>query len=140
MKTVIDAQDLILGRMATKIAKRALLGEEVIVVNCELAVISGKKADIIAHYKKKFARGVHTKGPFFPRQPERMVRRIIRGMLPWKRAKGREAFKRVMCYMGIPEEFRTMEIETIKEAHINRLKTMGMMRIKEVCSLMGAKL
>ncbi len=139
MKIVIDAQDLIVGRMATKAAKKALLGEEVVIVNCEQAVISGKKADIVAHYKNKFARGVHSHGPFFPRQPDRMVRRIVRGMLPWKRAKGREAFKRVMCYIGVPEEFKTMKIETMKEAHVNRLQTMRMMKVKELCSLMGAR-
>ena len=40
---VIDANELILGRLATQVAKKLLLGVEVQIINCEKAVISGTK-------------------------------------------------------------------------------------------------
>src|SRR3989338_4972366 len=116
MVFVIDAKDLILGRMATIAAKKALLGQEVVIVNAEQAIISGKKSEVIEHYKTKVAKGIPLKGPYFPRQPDRLVRRTVRGMLPWKRAKGREAFKRVMCYIGVPDQYQNMKHETIASA------------------------
>lgn len=140
MAIIIDAKDLILGRMAAMAAKKALLGEEVIIVNAEQAVISGKKADVVARYKAKVAKGIPLKGPYFPRQPDRLVRRTVRGMLPWKRAKGREAFKRVMCYIGVPEQYQNMKHETMKSAHVGKLPTLNRINVKELCRLIGAKL
>ena len=48
---IIDAKDLIAGRIATVEAKKALLGEEVSIVNAELAVITGRKKNIMEKYK-----------------------------------------------------------------------------------------
>ena len=44
--TIIDASNLLLGRLASIIAKRLLSGEEIIVVNAEKAVISGNRENI----------------------------------------------------------------------------------------------
>ena len=41
--TLINADGLILGRMASKVAKRLLNGEEVIIVNAEKSRALGKK-------------------------------------------------------------------------------------------------
>ena len=36
---IIDAKNLVLGRMATVVAKEALLGEKIDIINCEKAVV-----------------------------------------------------------------------------------------------------
>ncbi|MFP4524428.1 MAG: 50S ribosomal protein L13 [Candidatus Woesearchaeota archaeon] len=102
---IIDATDTILGRLATYAAKQALLGEDVAIINVEKAVVSGAKRDVIQKYRQRYARGVPSKGPYIHRSADRFVRRTVRGMLPYKTVRGREAFKRVMCYKGAPKEF-----------------------------------
>ena len=81
---IIDATNLKLGRLASKVAKEALSGEQVSVVNAEKAVITGRKKDIFSTYREKTDVGSRYKGPFFPRVPHLIVRRTIRGMLPYK--------------------------------------------------------
>src|SRR4030042_3500372 len=99
---VIDASNLILGRMANFAAKQALLGNEVKIINCEKAVISGKRENVFDEFLNRRERGTPRKGPFIHRMPDKIVRRTIRGMLPWKKSRGKEAYRRVMCYYGIP--------------------------------------
>ncbi len=109
-KIVIDASNAIVGRLATLAAKQALLGKQVIIVNSEKAAIIGNKKNILKKYSARVARGKGSqKGPYFPRKPEAMLRRAIRGMLPFDRAKGREALKNVKCYASIPAEFESAE-------------------------------
>ena len=121
---IIDAEDLILGRMISYVAKRALLGEKIDIVNCEKAIVTGNKENIFEKYRLRRNLGGPFKGPFLPRIPDRFVRRIVRGMLPYKQEKGRIAFKRVMCYNSIPNEFKNMKMEKIKEADISRVKSL----------------
>ncbi|MDD1673972.1 MAG: 50S ribosomal protein L13, partial [Methanomicrobiales archaeon] len=106
MVTVINAQNLILGRLASIVAKRALEGEEIAIVNVEKVVISGTRTQVTGTYLKKRQRGSKEGGPFFPRRPDHIMKRTIRGMLPYKRQPGRMAFQRVKAYVGIPREFR----------------------------------
>ena len=42
-------------------------------------------------------------GPKFPRRPDAIIRRIIRGMLPYKKDKGVQAFKRINVEVGVPD-------------------------------------
>ena len=105
-KLVIDAENAILGRLASFTAKQVLLGKEVIIVNSEKAIITGNYKNIIERYAKKRARGGSgLAGPNFPSPPERIIKRTIRNMLPFKQERGRTALKRVKCYTGIPKEF-----------------------------------
>ena len=140
---VVDATSLILGRMATVVAKSALKGKEVAVVNCEKAVISGNKKTILAKYKQRRERGKGGKwGPFYPRMPDRIVKRTIKGMLPKKRwsekSRGRLALSRIKCYIGIPDEFKSSKIETIEKADKAKLK-INAITIGEISRLLGAK-
>ena len=136
---IIDATDLLLGRLATVAAKRALLGEEVIVVNCENAIVSGKKDNVFAKYKQRRDRGSPSTGPYFPRYPEQIVKRTIRGMLPYKQPKGRDALKRVKCFRGMPSEYEG-KAESIKEAHAGKLTTLNFVVLKEISKFLGAKI
>ena len=120
-KTVIDAEGLVLGRMASIVAKRLLNGEFIDLVNAEKAVVSGNRAMVIKSEKKFLEVGGRGRGPTHWRQPHRIVRRTIRGMLPYRKARGREAFKRLKVHIGLPEEFNSVEKETFPEIHSSNL-------------------
>ncbi len=121
-EAVINAEGLILGRMASVIAKRLLKGEKIIVVNAEKSVISGKKKSKVREAKEFLEVGYPGKGPIHYRRPDRIIRRTIRGMLPYKQPKGKEAYKRLSVYIGIPEELKDKNMETIEEAQAKKLK------------------
>lgn len=120
---VIDATNLILGRLASVVASRLIQGEKVAVINAEKAVITGNKNSIISIYKSKLQIRTHTdpsKGPFHYRRPDRIVKRTIRGMLPWKKPKGKAAYKRLRVYIGVPEYLKQAQVQTIPHAHIKK--------------------
>ena len=124
--TIIDATDLIMGRLASHAAQRLLRGENVIIINAEKAVITGNKREIIRRYKNKLQIRTASnprRGPFQPRMPDRILRRTIRGMLPFKQAKGRDAYHRLRVYIGVPDQYKTKEAITIQEANKSRLKS-----------------
>lgn len=128
---VIDATNLILGRFATFAAKQALLGEEVKVINVEKAIVSGTRANVLGEINTNRKRGTPAKGPFIPRMPDRYVRRVIRGMLPYKQPKGAEALKRVLCYVGVPEEFKNITPVDMKGYSADKLTTMRYVTVEE---------
>ena len=137
---IVDGNNLILGRMASYAAKKALLGDKINIVNCEHCVIIGRKKEILDRYHKRLQRGVHAKGPFLPRMPDRFVRRSIRGMLPHKTQKGRMAYKNIKCYIGVPEKFKNEKIETLKNIDVSKTSTVDYVKIKEECHSLGGKL
>lgn len=95
---LIDGKDKIMGRLASHVAKLALLGKHVLVINCKDIIISGAKASIFNYYvdkKNKKTRSNPIWGPFFFRTPDRFFRRACRGMLPFKMQHGWDAFKRI---------------------------------------------
>lgn len=139
MVTVIDADGLLLGRMASIVAQRALAGEEIAIVNAEKAIISGSRAQVIEHYTTKRERGSREGGPFFPRRPDHIVKRTIRGMLPYKRERGIAAFKRIKTYVGVPTQFVGMETETLESAHISRLSSPRYVTVGAISTNLGAK-
>jgi large subunit ribosomal protein L13 len=122
---IVDASNLILGRMATYVAKRALEGKRVIIVNAEQAVISGTKARVVARAKLKLKTrtlGNQAKAPTHPRRPDNYVRRVVRGMLPWKKSRGKDAFRRVQVFIGIPVDYEGKPSVKIQDASASRLK------------------
>jgi large subunit ribosomal protein L13 len=134
---VIDATDLILGRMCTRVAKMALNGEDVQVINCEKAVIIGKKSEIFNRFIRFTEMGVPAKGPFIHRGSDRIVRRTVRGMLPYKLPRGAEAFKRIMCYIGNPDNVEGAE--SIEDADIKKTNNIKFVTIKQVSEKLGFK-
>jgi len=137
---IIDANNLILGRLGTYVAKKALLGEKIDIVNCENTVITGNKKKIFGDYMKKFKRGTPKKGPFFHRTPDGFVKRSIRGMLPYKKDRGRRAYKSIMCYTGIPENLKSEKFGTIKNANVEKLPNLKYVSIGDICTYFGTKL
>lgn len=108
---IINAQNLPLGRLAAFAAKKALLGYKIQVANCAKALISGTKKDVLKDYLQRRARGTPTTGPFFPRSSDGIVKRAIRGMLPYKKGHGNEAFRRISCRTGPIDGMKTIEVK-----------------------------
>ena len=101
-KVIYDGKDAIFGRMGSVVAKELLKGKSVELINCESILVSGDKKLFVDKLlaKLKMGRGSSLKGPKYIRQEDRLVKRMIRGMLPWDRAKGREAYKKLRCHIG----------------------------------------
>lgn len=104
---VIDGTNKVFGRVATQIAKKVLLGEEVHLINAEKLVIKGNPSQIEERYLTK--RGIRHKGtpersPSWPKIPHLLVKRMIRGMLPRKTMRGRDALRRLRIYSGNPKK------------------------------------
>jgi len=137
MVVIIDATGATLGRLSANTAKRLLNGEEVAIVNSEKAIISGKKRMIKERYMQKREVGTYRKGPFFPRMPDMIVKRTIRGMIPYQTPHGRAAFKKLKCYIGVPKEFEGKKIEVIKEAE---KQPVDFITVEELSRSLGAKI
>ena len=137
---IIDANNLILGRLGTYAAKNALLGEKVDIVNCENSVITGDRKQIFKVYDERLKRGTQAKGPFTRRMPDRFVKRAIRGMLPYKKGRGRIAFENIKCHIGVPENLKGQKIDTLKEANVDKVPNLKYIKIKEICKHIGAKI
>jgi large subunit ribosomal protein L13 len=120
--TYVNADGLIVGRMSSYIAKRLLNGEQVTILNAEKAVFSGKKKSKIAEAKQFLEVGAPERGPFHYRRPDRMVKKTVRGMLPYQQPKGKNAFKRLKVYMGVPLELKDQKLITFNEANASKLK------------------
>ena len=120
--TLVNAEGLIVGRMASKVAKRLLNGEEVTILNAEKAIFSGKKKAKILEAHIFLEVGAPVRGPFHYRRPDRFLRKTVRGMVPYKQPKGKEAYGRLKVFMGVPLEFKNKELITFEEASSAKLK------------------
>ena len=124
-EVVVDAEGQILGRMASLVAKMLLMGRRVVIVNSEKAVISGKRQSIVEEYKEyvlsKKTWKMPEKGPKKYVRPDMIVKRTIRGMLPYKQWRGRVAYKNLRVYIGVPEEYSDKPKVRFPEAEVSRL-------------------
>ena len=133
---VVDATGLVLGRMATHADKRAILGDEVHIVNAEKAIIVGSsKKAIQEHYLFKRKVGTERKGPFFPREPHLIVKRTCRGMINYQSSAGRAAYKRIKAHIGVPKELASAKAQSVpaakREAH-------SYLTVSELASWLGS--
>jgi len=100
------------------------------------AIITGKKHEIKAHYKEERDVGTYRKGPYYPRMPDRIVKRTIRGMIPYQTPHGRKAYKNLKCYIGVPRDFQGKAAEKIKVAEKQSVEFMS---VGDVAKYLGAK-
>jgi len=114
---VYDAKDKVLGRLSSIVAKKLLEGKKIAVVNAEKMIITGNRSVIIEKYKTRVnlrERSNPEHSPYWPRRPDLFVKRIIRGMLPYhKKTTGKEAYKRLRVFMGVPEALKNAKIISI---------------------------
>lgn len=136
---VVDASGLVLGRAASVIAKRLLNGETIVVVNAEKSVVTGGRSAAIAHYTEARARGSVRSGPHFPRYPDRIFRRTVRGMLPHLQTRGKVAFRRLEVHIGVPPEYVGQPTETLELAKA-RPTLRPPVTLAEITKLLGARI
>ncbi len=132
----IDADGLVVGRLASKVAKQILDGEEVMIVNAEKAIITGSKHAIMNEYKGKRKLTHARKGPHFPRMPDRILKRTVRGMIPYQTPRGRKAYKNLKVYIGTPKEVASKKFESVPESKKIPAK---FMTLGEISKSLGAK-
>lgn len=137
--TVIDANDLILGRLASIVAHRLMSGEEIDIINAEKVVVSGSPDTTVSKYQTMRRKGSKERGPYYPKRSDMILRRTIRGMLPYKKAFGKTAFGQLKVYMGTPKELVGVEAETLNSAHKSRLSTIKITDLQKISQRLGAK-
>ncbi len=152
---IVNAEGQVLGRMASFVAKRALRGDRVIVVNAEKALISGTKTGIKTETDRRLGIrnwGNPKKGPFLMKRPDNFVKRVIRAMLPYNKnrygARGREAFKDVIVFMGVPQKeiikfdknFNPANINEISDKNIQKKQLKRYVYVSEFCKILGNKI
>ncbi|VVB82221.1 50S ribosomal protein L13 [uncultured archaeon] len=131
---IIDGKNAVLGRLASYVAKEALKGEDIVIVDCEKVIITGNKENIQKEFEATRNRVGSTQGgPKVSRMSEKIVKKTIRGMLPnYRHGRGRVAFKRIKCYVGIPKEFESAKkIRAGKEEQRSQSES-KIIRVKEI--------
>jgi len=111
---IVDANDLVLGRLATQIATvlrgkhrpeftpHADCGDHVIVVNAEKIRVTGNKEnDKVYYHHTRFAGGLKsiTLEKQREKHPERIIEAAVKGMMP-KGPLGRSMLKKLKVYAG----------------------------------------
>lgn len=134
-KLIYDGDKAIFGRLASVVAKDLLKGNSVDIINCENIIISGDKKLFVKKIltKKEMGSGGSLKGPKYIAVADRLVKRMIRGMLPRDRMKGQDAFRRLRCYVGNGD---VKEDELKKVIKLNHKKPMKYSTIKEIVRLL----
>ena len=131
---VVDARDCILGRVASQVAERAMDGERVAIVNAERAVITGSRDDVMSVYRDRVRVG-SDRGPYYPKRPDGIFKRAVRGMIPYKTTKGREAFENVRVYVGNPYD---EDPTVLDETSLDRLSNIKFVSLGEISEQLGA--
>jgi large subunit ribosomal protein L13 len=119
----VDASNQIAGRLSSKVAKLILSGKRVVVVNAEKALISGSRSSVVTEWTKKLELSSRVNpiyGPFHPRRPDNILRRMVRGMVPRKKPKGALAMKRLRVYIGVPSEVSGSKMTKFEDSAASR--------------------
>ena len=111
---VIDATDVVLGRLATQVAvllrgkhkpifaPHVDTGDFVIVINAGKVALSGNKLEQKRAYRHSgYPGGLRSisYGELMEKRPERIVEKAVRGMLP-KNSLGRKTLRKLKVYAG----------------------------------------
>ncbi len=134
---VVDARDCILGRVASQVAERALADERIAVVNAERSVITGREEQITEKFRRRREQG-SDQGPQYPKRPDRIFKRSIRGMLPHKRPRGRDAYENIRVYVGNPYDEATTE--RLEDTSLDRLSKIKFVSLGDVSESLGANI
>jgi large subunit ribosomal protein L13 len=135
---IVDATGLVLGRLASVTAKTLLTGEDVKIVNAEKALITGRKARVYGDYGQARARGSRERGPYFPRRPEMILKRTVRGMLPYKFKRGKDAMARLRIYVGVPRELKGTQFDQPEGAKMRQEGNVLYVELGDLSKRLGA--
>lgn len=111
---VFNADGLIMGRLASTVAELLIKAaredrdDKVIIINSEKAIVSGRPRSVLNIYQAKYKLNHPRKGPFFPRMPDMIMKRTVRGMLPYQRKNvGRRAIRNLKVEIGCPSHLES---------------------------------
>ena len=111
---VFNADGLIMGRLASIVAELLIKAaredrdDKVIIINSEKAIVSGRPRSVLNIYQAKYKLNHPRKGPFFPRMPDMIMKRTVRGMLPYQRKNvGRRALRNLKVEIGCPSHLES---------------------------------
>merc|ERR1711862_185441 len=131
---VIDARGHLLGRLAATVAKTILQGQRVVVLRCEDINISGSfyrnKLKYLSFLRKRM-NTKPSKGPYHFRAPSKIFWRTVRGMLPHKLHRGKEALERMKVFEGIPAPYDKVKRIVVPSA----LKGLRLKQRRKFCAL-----
>ena len=136
---LINADGLIVGRLASLVARKLLEGDEITIINAEKAILTGSRTSTIEEYQTTYVRGTKEKGPYFPKRSDAIIKRTIRGMLPYKTQRGKDAIARLSVYVGTPAELHGQPAVTLEDASVNRLSSYKYMKLGDLARMLGGK-
>ena len=128
---VVDAQDQVLGRLASQIAHRLRgkhkpefaphmdNGDFIVVVNCEKIKVTGNKLQDKKYYRHSgWVGGLKTSvlGDVLAQHPDRVLMSAVRGMLPKNRL-GRAMLKKLKIYAGAEHPHTAQNPQPLTLAH-----------------------
>jgi large subunit ribosomal protein L13Ae len=117
---VIDARALLLGRLASVVAKQILSGYQIVIVRCEEISISGglvrQKMKYERFLRKKHNTNPQRAGVWHYRAPSRIFWRTVRGMVPHKTPRGAAALERLKCFEGVPPPYDKVKRLVVPDA------------------------
>ena len=119
----VDASGQIAGRMCSKIARELLSGKRVVVLNAENTLVSGRSTSVFRQWQARLEIYSHVNpiyGPIHPRRPDNIVRRMVRGMVPKTKTKGKSAMRHLRVYMGVPEKYASVKTRKFEDALATR--------------------
>nr|AIU94816.1 40S ribosomal protein [Phragmatopoma lapidosa]AIU94819.1 60S ribosomal protein [Phragmatopoma lapidosa]AIU94841.1 60S ribosomal protein [Phragmatopoma lapidosa] len=124
---VIDARGHLLGRLAALVSKTILQGQRVVIVRCEGINISGSfyrnKLKYLSFLRKRMNTNPR-RGPYHFRAPSKIFWRTVRGMLPHKLSRGKEALDRLKVFEGVPPQYeKTKRVVVPSALKVLRLKS-----------------
>merc|ERR1712156_1306706 len=131
---VIDGRGHLLGRLCSIVAKFILNGNKVVVVRCEGINMSGNFYRNKLKYLKFLRLRCNVKplrGPFHFRAPSKIFWRTVRGMIPHKSERGKDAMKRLQTFEGVPPPYDKKKRMVIPSA----LKVLRLKPGRKYCSL-----
>jgi ribosomal protein uL13 len=135
---IYNAKGMVAGRLAAKIAKELLSGEDIVVIEIQDVILSGTLADHKAKMlsrKSMIDKKDPEKSPKFPKIPRMLFKRMVRGMLPKNSSRGREALKKLKAYEGTPKEINAQDAivdKTLLKTELRKKITLG-----KLCSEFG---
>jgi large subunit ribosomal protein L13 len=99
-------------------------------------VITGSEDQLVEKYQGRREVG-SDRGPAYPRRPDRIFKRSVRGMVPHKRPRGREAIENVRVYVGNPYEDE-VEAEVLEGTSLDRLSNIKFVPLGDISEALGA--
>jgi large subunit ribosomal protein L13 len=130
---VIDAENMVLGRLATEIARRLRgkhkpeytphidTGDYIVVINAEKIHVTGRKrTDKMYYHHSGYPGGIKSISfdKLMQKFPERIIENAVKGMLP-KGPLGRDMYRKLKVYVGAEHRHEAQQPVELKLNSLN---------------------